>query len=55
MKILPLKELLNNHLPNCDSFFFTLATKNNFKVTLIKSLLFNSDDLPLRKSKQSLS
>ena len=46
--------LFCNHLPNFDRFSILATNNNDFKITLIKSLLFSRDDFPLCKNKQSL-
>ena len=46
--------LFCNHTPEF-GYFSILATNNNdFKVSLMESLLINRDQLPLNKNKQSL-
>ena len=50
---------LKEHLLFCNHTlafedFLILATNNDFKVTLIESLLINTDHPPLNKNKQSL-
>ena len=46
--------LFCNHTPDFEDFSI-LATNNDFKVTLMESLLINRDHPPLNKNKQSLS
>ena len=46
--------LFCNYLPNFDDFSILASNSNNFKVTLMESLLINRDHPPLNKNKQSL-
>ena len=44
-----------NHAPDFEDFSILATNKNDFKVTLMESLLISRDHPPLNKSKQSLS
>ena len=46
--------LFCNHTPDLEDFSI-LATNNDFKVTLMESLLINRDYPPLSKNKQSVT
>ena len=46
--------LFCNHTPNFEDFSILATNNNNFKVTLMESLLINRDHPPLNKNKQSL-
>ena len=46
--------LFCNHTPDFEDFSI-LATNNDFKVTLMESLLINRDYPPLSKNKQSVT
>ena len=46
--------LFSNHTPDFEDFLIVTANKNDFKVTLMESLLINRDHTPLNKNKQSL-
>ena len=46
--------LFGNHTPDFENFSIFAANNNNFKVTLMESLLINRDHPPLNKNKQSL-
>ena len=56
MMILPLKKhlLFCNHTPDFEDFSILATNNNNFKVTLVESLLINKDHPVLNKNKQSL-
>ena len=56
MIILPLKNdrLSCNNTPDFEDFLILTAFSNDFKVTLMESLLINRDPPLLNKSKQSL-
>ena len=43
-----------NHTPNFEDFSVLATNSNDFKVTLMESLLINRDHLPLNKDKQFL-
>ena len=43
-----------NHMPDFEEFSILATNNNDFKVTLMESLLINRDHSPLNKSKQSL-
>ena len=45
---------LCNHSSSFDNFFILASNNNDFKVTLIESLLINRDYGPLNKSRHSL-
>ena len=47
--------LFCDHLPDFENFSILTTNNDDFKVTLIKSLLINRDHTPLNKNKQSLS
>ena len=46
--------LFCNHTPDFEDFSILATNNNDFKVTLIESLLINRDHPPLNKNKQSL-
>ena len=46
--------LFCNHTPDFEDFSILATNNNDFKVTLMESLLINIDHLPLNKNKQSL-
>ena len=46
--------LLCNHLPDFEYFSKLTINNNDFKVTLVESLLINRDHPPLNKNKESL-
>ena len=46
--------LFCNHTPDFEDFSILAANNNDFKVTLMESLLINRDHPPLNKNKQSL-
>ena len=46
--------LFCNHSSGFDDFFILASNNNDFKVTLIKSLLINRDHPPLNKNRHSL-
>ena len=46
--------LFCNHTPDFEDFSILAANNNDFKVTLIESLLINRDHPPLNKNNQSL-
>ena len=46
--------LFCNHTPDFEDFSILATNNNDFKVTLMESLLINRDHPPLNKSKQSL-
>ena len=46
--------LFCNRAPNFEDFSILATNNNDFKVTLIESLLINRDYPPLNKNKQSL-
>ena len=46
--------LFCNHSSGFDNFFILTSNSNDFKVTVIDSLLINRDHSPLNKNKQSL-
>ena len=46
--------LFCNHTPDLEDFSILATNNNDFKVTLMESLLINRDHPPLNKSKQSL-
>ena len=46
--------LFCNHTVDFEDFSILVAKKNDFKVTLMESLLINRDHPPLNKNKQSL-
>ena len=46
--------LFCNHTPDFEDFSILATNNNEFKVTLMESLLINRDDPPLNKNKQSL-
>ena len=46
--------LFCKHTPDFEDFSIPAANNNDFKVTLMESLLINRDYLPLNKNKQSL-
>ena len=46
--------LFCSHTPNLEDFSILATNNNDFKVTLIGSLLINRDHPPLNKNKQSL-
>ena len=46
--------LFCNHTPDFEDFSILAANNNDFKVTLMESLLINRDHSPLNKNKQSL-
>ena len=52
----PFKEhlLFCNHTPEFEDFSILASNSNDFKVTLIESLLINRDCPPLNKNKQTL-
>ena len=52
----PIKEqyLLHNHLPDFEDFSILTRNNNNFKITLMESLLINRDHPLLNQKKQSL-
>ena len=41
-----------NHAPDFEDFSFLATNNNNFKVTLMESLLINRDHPPLNNNKQ---
>ena len=43
-----------NHTPEFEDFSILATNNNDFKVTLMESLLINRDHSPLNKNKQSL-
>ena len=43
-----------NHTPNFEDFSILATNNNDFKVTLMESLLVNRDHPPLNKNKQFL-
>ena len=47
--------LLCSHAPNFEDFSILTTNNNDFKVTLMESLLINRDRSPLNKNKQSLN
>ena len=47
--------LLYNHLPDFEDFSFLTRNSNNFKITLMESLLIDRDHPLLNEKKQSLS
>ena len=47
--------LLCNHTHDFEDFSIFATNNNDFKVTLLESLLINRDHPPLNKNKQSLS
>ena len=47
--------LFCNHIPDFEDFSILATINNDFKVTLIESLLINRDHPPLHKNTQSLS
>lgn len=47
--------LLYNHLPDFEDFSILTRNSNNFKITLMESLLIDSDHPLLNEKKQSLS
>ena len=47
--------LFCNHTPDFEDFSILATNNNDFKVTLMESLLINRDHPPLNKNKQSLS
>ena len=51
-----IKERLSfcNHKPDFEDFSILNTNNNDFKVTLMESLLINRDHPPLNKNKQSL-
>ena len=46
--------LFCNHTPDFEYFSIFVANNNDFKVTLMESLLINRDHPPFNKNKQSL-
>ena len=46
--------LFCNHKPDFEDFSILATNNNDFKVTLMESLLINRDHPPLNKNKQSL-
>ena len=46
--------LFCNHSSFFDNFFILASNNNDFKVTLMESLLINSDHPPLNKNRHSL-
>ena len=44
-----------NHTPDFEDFSILATNHDNFKVTLMKSLLINIDHSPLNKNRQSLT
>ena len=46
--------LFCNHAPDFEDFLIIATNNNDFKVTLMESLLINGDHPPLNKNKQSL-
>ena len=46
--------LFCNHMPDFEDFSVLTTNNNNFKVTLIESILINRYHAPLNKNKQSL-
>ena len=46
--------LFCNHTPEFEDFSILASNNNDFKVTLMESLLINRDHPPLNKNKQSL-
>ena len=46
--------LFCNHTPDYEDFSIFATNNNDFKVTLLESLLINRDHPPLNKSNQSL-
>ena len=46
--------LFCNHTPDFEDFSILVTINNDFKVTLMESLLINRDHTPLNKNKQSL-
>ena len=46
--------LFCNHTPEFEDFSILASNNNDFKFTLMESLLINRDDPPLNKNKQSL-
>ena len=46
--------LFCNHAPEFEDFLILSTNSNDFKVTLMKSVLINRDYPPLNKNKQSL-
>ena len=46
--------LFCNHTPDLEDFSILATNNNDFKVTLMESLLINRDHLPLNRNKQSL-
>ena len=46
--------LFSNHSPNFEDFSILTTNNNDFKVTLMESLLIIRDHSPLNKNKQSL-
>ena len=46
--------LFCNHKPDFEDFSILATNSNDFKVTLMESLLINRDHPPLNKNKQSL-
>ena len=46
--------LFCNHTPDFEDFLILAANKNDFRVSLMESLLINTDHCPLSKNKQSL-
>ena len=46
--------LFCNHTPDFEDFSILATNNNDFKVTLMESLLINRDHPPLNKNKQSL-
>ena len=46
--------LFCNHTPDFEDFSILETNNNDFKVTLMESLLINRDHSPLNKNKQSL-
>lgn len=47
--------LLYNHLPDFEDFSILTRNSNNFKITLMESLLIDRDHPLLNEKKQSLS
>ena len=46
--------LFCNHTPDSEDFSILATNNNDFKVTIMESLLTNRDQAPLNKSKQPL-
>ena len=46
--------LFCNHTPNLEDFSILATNNNDFKITLMESLLINRDHPPLNKNKKSL-